>query len=241
MPEKIYTIPVNDAFDSGAECPICFMYRELQKYAVEFIMDTAYMEDDIRMETDEKGFCEKHLSMMAAEKNRLGLALILKTHLDRQKKECLKVAAKPIKASSLFKKESSALSAWAKNANERCYICDRIGGLYPLYLDSVLYLYKKEADFRKKYAECKGFCQKHFGELIEKGQDTLPQKELEEFTGLTVKLYTDNLQRLSDDLDWFCDKFDYRYHDAPWKNSKDAIERGMVKTNGILPPEPKKP
>ena len=30
MKEKIYTIPVNDAFSSDCECPICSMYKALE-------------------------------------------------------------------------------------------------------------------------------------------------------------------------------------------------------------------
>ena len=70
--------------------------------------------------------------------------------------------------------------------------------------------------------------------LIKKGQEVLREQELQSFVTLTAKLYTDNLQRLADDLDWFTDKFDYRYRDAPWKNSRDAIERAVTKTNGII-------
>lgn len=35
MKEKIFTIPVNDAFDSGCECPVCYMKRELENAAVD--------------------------------------------------------------------------------------------------------------------------------------------------------------------------------------------------------------
>ena len=38
MKEKIFTIPVNDAFDSGCECPVCYMKRELENAAVEYTM-----------------------------------------------------------------------------------------------------------------------------------------------------------------------------------------------------------
>lgn len=44
-----------------------------------------------------------------------------------------------------------------------------------------------------------------------------------------------NMQRLSDDLDWFCDKFDYRNKDADWRTSKDALPRGMQKAAGGYP------
>ena len=37
-----------------------------------------------------------------------------------------------------------------------------------------------------------------------------------------------NLQRVKEDLDWFCAKFDYRNAGADWKNSKDAVERAVA-------------
>ena len=43
------------------------------------------------------------------------------------------------------------------------------------------------------------------------------------------------MQRLSDDLDWFCDKFDYRNKDADWRTSKDALPRGLQKAAGGSP------
>ena len=40
------------------------------------------------------------------------------------------------------------------------------------------------------------------------------------------KVYFDNMERVNGDLSWFIDKFDYRYKNEPWKNSKDALPRG---------------
>lgn len=239
MEEKIYTIPVNDAFHASSECPVCSMYDVLEKDAIEFMTGTAYMEADIREETDHLGFCKPHMKMVAAQKNRLGIALILKTHLDQQIKECNKEAEKGLQPKSLFKKntEETPVVFWAKQAVCNCYICKRIDFLFPRYIDTILYLYKRDQAFRELYRSCKGFCQEHYGLLIEKGVETLSKKDAEEFFQVTTKLYTDNLQRLSDDLDWFRYKFDYRYKDEPWKESKDSIERGIVKTSGILPKE----
>ena len=235
MAEKLYTIPVNDAFDEHSECPICSMYKKLEDDSISFMMGPSYMEDDIRMETDRLGFCKPHMLMLSKQENRLGLALILKTHLDRQKKEALELSAKAVKAKKMFKKpEEAEIVRWAREKTQSCYICQRINVMFPRYIDTVLRLYEKESAFREKYAECKGFCQEHFGILIQKAQEVLKEQELQSFVTLTAKLYTDNLQRLSDDLDWFTDKFDYRYRDAPWKNSRDAIERAVTKTNGII-------
>ena len=35
------------------------------------------------------------------------------------------------------------------------------------------------------------------------------------------------IEKLKGDVSWFCDKFDYRFKDEPWKDSKDAVERVM--------------
>ena len=46
------------------------------------------------------------------------------------------------------------------------------------------------------------------------------------------------MNRVQEDVSWFCDKFDYRNKDADWKNSRDAIQRGMEKLRGIRPDIP---
>ena len=37
MKEKLYTIPINDAFAMDSECPICAMKTILENNAVEFL------------------------------------------------------------------------------------------------------------------------------------------------------------------------------------------------------------
>lgn len=236
MAEKLYTIPVNDAFDLKTECPVCTMVSKLEADAVSYTLGPSYMEDDIRMETDAKGFCAPHMKMLLEEKNRLGLSLILKTHLDRQIRAVEVLKKKPVKPKSLIKKNTeSELEAYLRKTDEACFICDRIGLTFPHYLDTVVRLYEKDETFREKYKTSLGFCGRHFGMLIEKGRERLSGKMLADFSEHTTRLYQENLKRLSEELDWFQKKFDYRYKDEPWKNSKDAIERAVVKTNGILP------
>ena len=106
MAEKIYMIPVNDAFDAQSECPVCSMYQKLEDDAIDFMIGSgaSYMVDDIRLATDEIGFCKPHMKVLAVQKNRLGLALILKTHLDEQMKQALQFQGKQIKQKTLLKK-----------------------------------------------------------------------------------------------------------------------------------------
>ena len=46
---------------------------------------------------------------------------------------------------------------------------------------------------------------------------------------------TGNLDRLQEDVNWLIEKFDYRNADADWKESKDAVQRGMQKLKGGYP------
>ena len=88
--EELYTIPVNDAFDLDTECPVCAMRQALEADAIEFTMGPSYMEDDVRMETDRIGFCGNHVKLLYQNQNRLGLALMLLTHMERTMKDLTK-------------------------------------------------------------------------------------------------------------------------------------------------------
>lgn len=83
MKEVLYDIPVNDIFDSPCECAICAMKKKLDDDEVAFAMGPSYMEDDIRLTTDEIGFCASHIKMMYHFENRLGLGLILQSHMNK--------------------------------------------------------------------------------------------------------------------------------------------------------------
>ena len=89
MKEKLYTIPQMDAFKAEDECPFCFVERQLEQHAMDFVLGAgaSYMEDDVRAETDKMGFCRTHYKKMYDYGNRLGTGLILKTHFQYKTKE----------------------------------------------------------------------------------------------------------------------------------------------------------
>jgi len=49
---------------------------------------------------------------------------------------------------------------------------------------------------------------------------------------------TRNMERIYEDISWLIEKFDYENKDADWKNSKDALQRGMQKLKGSYPADP---
>lgn len=234
MKEKIYTIPVNEAFDEGGECPFCNMHRRLEAESVEYMLGPAYMEDDIRMETNSKGFCARHYSLMYKQQNRLGLALMLHTHLQTVGKELNSLAdkRKPVKKSIFGKadKGGNPIADYFNKVSSTCYICDRIEHTFERYLDTFFYMWAKMPEMRDKVASSKGFCLKHFAMLTDKGEKKLSSADYEALMDTILPLEMENIKRITDEVEHFTDKFDYRYKDEPWGNSRDSVERGVLKT-----------
>lgn len=230
MKEQLYTIPVNDAFANDCECPICIMYKELEKNAVEFTMGPSYMEDDVREATDKIGFCTDHTRKILKMENKLGISLILHSHMVKTNKDIEKLSVGG-KASTLFKKKDiSQLTSYLNELNNSCYVCNRIEDTFKRYIRTIHYLWSNDDSFKRKYENSKGFCTKHYQALLEQALNNLSGAKLDEYLEVTNKIYLENMKRVTDDLEWFIDKFDYRYKDEPWKNSKDALPRSVTKT-----------
>lgn len=238
MKEKLHTIPVNEAFETDCECPLCVMKNSLEEKAIDFTMGPSYMEDDVRAETSRLGFCDKHLKQLYLNQNRLGLALIMKSHMDKLIQDVEKKTGPGVKlpVASLFKKkdENSELVNYLEELKHNCYICNKMDGTFERYVATVFHLYHTEAGFRQKFQASKGFCTEHYKVLYAASALHLGGEERKDFIKLLDTLYIDNMKRVRDDLEWFIDKFDYRYADEPWKNSKDALPRSLQKTNSIL-------
>lgn len=241
MKEKLYTIPVNDAFGTECECPVCAMKHILEQNAVEYTMGPSYMEDDVRMETDQMGFCEKHMHMVWDQNNKLGLALVVKTHMEKIIRDIGKMEQVQAKPKGLFKKsEENPVVSYLRHLEKSCFVCDRIEKSFERYIVTIFYLWKSDTDFRKKYESSKGFCNEHYAKFLEDAPKHLNGKNLAEFLDVTNRIYMENMQRVTGDVEWFINKFDYRYQDEPWKNAKDSLQRALIKLNGIMMEEEKR-
>ena len=222
--EQIYTIPVHEAFEAGAAdpkcgCPLCALYRKLEENELDLILGASMMEPDVRIKTNEKGFCRTHYDMMFVRKNRLGMALTLESHLNELKKEL----STGFVAGLIGKPGSTPLKRIEK-LEKSCYICERIDFHFQHMAETVVYLFESEDTFADQIKAQPYFCLPHYRLLLEKAQSRLQKKQLADFFTIVEK-YFDELQK---DVSWFCKKFDYRYEDEPWKNSKDSVERAMA-------------
>lgn len=220
MPETIYTIPVNEAFDAACGCPICALHTKLEENELDLILGASMMEPDIRQQTNRRGFCRRHYDSMLVRKNRLGLALMLESHLDELHDDMQGSAL-----TRLLRRDVSA-----KRVNElegSCYVCTRINDALGKMMDNAVYLWEIDPDFRAKLKKQPQFCLPHYAELLERGKRTLSKQLYLTFAAdlrAVVETYFDSLR---EDVKHFIRKFDYRYEDEPWGNARDSVERAV--------------
>ncbi|PYG84839.1 hypothetical protein LY28_03550 [Ruminiclostridium sufflavum DSM 19573] len=253
MKEKIYTIPVTDAFSADCECPLCVLEKKLEDEGIEYALGASLMEPDYRQTTNELGFCRTHFEAMYNKQvNRLGLALMIDTFLQEKNSHIKKIFESKLSAveqdatAGIVKNISKKLSPKQTNTerliselvaeldgiNGSCAICSKLEHTMDRYIDVIFYLYFKEPEFKQIFHSKKGFCLKHLRLLLSSTSKYLNTSQAAIFIKSIMEMQISNLDRIEKEVDWFTKKFDYRYNNAPWENSKDAVTRSIQKIRG---------
>ena len=224
--EQIYTIPVNEAFEAAAEdhalgCPICALYNKLEDNELDLILGASMMEPDVRIQTNKEGFCRTHYDMMLTRKNRLGMALTLESHLNELRSET--------KHGALIPGTDAAARATGRvgDLEKTCYVCRRIDYHFQRMIDTIVFLWERDENFPEKFANQPYFCLPHYRLLLSHAKAKLQRKKYTEFSKAAAGVVEPYFDTLREDVSWFCKKFDYRYDEEPWYNSKDAVERAV--------------
>ncbi|MBE6935754.1 MAG: hypothetical protein E7458_04540 [Ruminococcaceae bacterium] len=206
MKETIYTIPINEAFEAKCGCPLCTLARRLERDSVEYIMGAAMMEPDVRIETNRRGFCEKHYGQMLAMNGRLSLALTLESRLGEIRNYIEKEALK-----GFGKKLDTAKAAeLIRGTAGGCFVCERIAGYEEHYYKNILHMWKQAPDFRELFAGQPFFCLEHTAGLLKRAPEVLGKRGHEEFDRMLIEIVDRYLKELNDDVSAFCQSFDYR-------------------------------
>ena len=236
--DTIYTIPVNEAFEASAAdrscgCPFCTLYNKFEDDELELILGASMMDPDIRIKTNEKGFCRTHYDMMFTRKNRLGMALTLESHLAE--------LIEDIKNKPLTRPGDRAIRRIGE-LEESCYVCQRVEFNFAKTIETAVILWETDEEFIPKLKAQPYFCLPHYRRFIEYARQRLGKKQYAEFEKTVSDIQNNYIKELSEDVSWFCKKFDYRYTEEPWYNSKDAVERAMkfLRSDLHKPPQKKK-
>ena len=230
--ETIYTIPINEAFEGAIEaaergeciCPLCTVSKKLEEDELDLILGASMMEPDIRIKTNEQGFCADHFAKMMRRQKRLPLALMLESHLDELNALLNK--------KGLFKTSPDKAVKRLGALREDCYVCTRVNRNLTRMIDNAVYMWDSDPEFVKKIRAQKVICLEHFSLVMASASKTLNKKKyaaLYEDFSLPTYSYLDDL---CDDVSHFCKKFDYRYENEPWGTAKDSVERAIRYLSG---------
>lgn len=221
MKEHIYTIPVTEAFtDHKDRCPFCALAEKLERDELDLILGASMMEPDIRTQTNRMGFCARHYNKMFGMKNRLGLALMLESHLESLKKE--------IKTGNFLSRDIAQKSVERiEKLNDSCYVCERTEEKIAKMFTTASYLFNEEKDFKREFESVRYFCLPHYREYMLAAKRVLDKDEYADLVRAANEKVTAYLNSLKDDVSLFCKKFDYRFDDLPWGESKDSVERSI--------------
>lgn len=242
MKEKIYTIPVNDAFNKPCECPLCELESKTVNDLLNYFMGPSMMEPDVRVLTNEKGFCKEHMTAMYnRQENRLGLGLMLHTHLTELCGEINKKLVRSIPSGDNgilsgikgdYRDNLKKMADMVEGRTKTCALCDRLDYTMDRYIDVILWQYFQDRAFRETFEKGRGFCLPHLAMLLRGAAKYLTKKEAASFVNNLAVLQNGSMDTLREELEWFTLKFDYRNEDKPWGNSRDAVPRTIRKIAG---------
>ena len=231
MRESILTIPVNEVFEPKEGCPICRMRDTVEEHICEYIMGAAMMEPDVRMETNELGFCLTHFEMLMQQNNRLSLGLMLNSYLENARKNIFE------KKSLFFTK--SAKQRKAAEIEETCFVCSKVQWGIDHMLETVFTMYLKEPKFRNLFKAQEYICVPHYKMLSIKAGEKLQKGDLASFNADLDKLLEDYIKQLNSDVNDFCNSFDYRnagkLHTPEMEHVRSSVERSVSFLTGRKP------
>lgn len=231
MRESLLTIPINEVFEPREGCPICAMRNTVEQHISEYIMGAAMMEPDVRLETNRLGFCREHYNILLKQNNRLSLALMLNTHLATRRAEMFE--------------GKGGLRRYSKKSTpeeQTCFVCSKVNWGIDHML-STLYNMWSDADFRKLYSQQQYICLQHYDLLMLGAVKHLKKDDLKTFAEATDKLAGEYMKQLNEDVQQFCDSFDYRnaakLHSEDMEHVRSSIERAIEFITSRKPDERK--
>jgi hypothetical protein len=229
MAEKIFTIPINEAFDRYEGCPLCFLRDKLEEQTLGLMLGEAMMEPGFRSEINKAGFCRAHYSGLYAEKNKLALGLILESHLDEVRKSFKTEASGGRKG--LFggkKREGNDAADAMSRLSKSCLVCSRISYTENRYYSNIIYLWERDGAFRVKLKKQPYFCVSHFAGLLKYAKTSVGREDYAELYSVMTAINDSFFERLRAWVTGFCVSFDYRNASRPLtEDERASLERAI--------------
>lgn len=223
MKESIYTIPINEAFESNCQCPVCSIQNKIDKDLVAASVGAAMMEPDRRIETNKYGFCKSHVEKMSEQNQVLPLSLVLQTHIREQIDNIFNIEAKPKMFTKGKKQTATKISEYIKNMQQSCQICKTLNTQMTRYAENIIYMWKKHPDFKDTFSK-NSFCMNHLKLLLDTAIKDLGDNDFNEFFGVIISNSKSSFEKSYSDITDFINSFDYRFKGELSNDMKTATK-----------------
>ena len=218
MRESILTIPINEVFEPKDGCPFCRMRDTVEQHICEYIMGAAMMEPDVRMETNELGFCLTHFEMLMQQNNRLSLGLMLNTYLENARKNIFK------KKSIFFSKNAKAKKS--SEMEDTCFVCSKVNWGIDHMLETFFVMYVKDPKFRNLFKAQQYVCVPHYNMLNRKAAEKMQKADIAQFQKDLDALVEEYVKQLNSDVN---------LHKPEMEHVRSSIERSVEFLTGRKP------
>ncbi len=250
MRYHIDTIPVWDAVKEKNGCPLCLLRRKVEENDVVRYLGGSVMEPSTRIQVNAKGFCPRHQVLLYAQKNRLGHALMMHSHLQETEKEVRAVFDKAGKGKPsggrLLRRGGGDAKEAVRAAAEKlralsasCILCDSIRENLARYAYTLIHLYKTDTSFKRAFTENGGVCLPCAADLMAMAADEMNDETLLSFVRDLDASLSARMEQEDHDLKNFTLIFDYRNAGKTLDGTTGALERTVNTLRGVCLDEPK--
>lgn len=224
LSKKIEYGPLYEAYEKkNKECKLCTLVKLREEKYVKSVLDGELLiKPDFRNELIRGSFCTRHLEKLSAIRDKLGLALLLESCLQKQV-QGVSGGPKP------------GLKVWFYNAlrhpqtdqgqtKNACSICSYLLTVDKENADKLLTLLIHDSAFRHLFNENYTLlCHRHYTDILSFRNHK--KRTFGHAVRGVIKLQTEALEKVQRDLSWFIQKFNYSNREMPWYDAKDSLQR----------------
>ncbi|HPF55055.1 MAG TPA: DUF6062 family protein [Clostridiales bacterium] len=217
--ETVDTAVIVRHYEEAPGCPHCSFEQEADAYEIDRLLDGNMMIEDIRMETDARGFCAEHYKKLINARSRFSVAVMLESHL-RELQNVYLEKNNP-------KKGKGSLGVKLNELDRDCYICRRMSGHMEMFEAGVAVLWKRREDFRELFEKKGNLCIHHYARQLAACEKELDNGTYREMSEVMFQNVRKTLDALADETKFYVSRFDYRITgaDKNFGTCADVLER----------------
>ena len=202
---KLEISKVHDAYGNPGECPLCLLEQDAERTYLRSFQHSRVMEPNVRVQTNRQGFCPDHYRKLYDGENKLGLGLVVHTHLQQLRPELNAALDALMKSAGSRNRKDQAAAAAAALAGRRdsCFVCGMLRADMQRYIATILYLWNKDPEFAPVFRASRGFCIPHFAQALEQASTAMRPDRFERWLAATIPLMKEALDSLEGDLHAF--------------------------------------